>query len=838
LVKPERPKTRALTPAETEILSNRLKDLQARPLRAPSPRTTAWKTTDASVAGGSTEAGLQQANANLQKELSRVKALAKESENYRFRAEAAEEQVASLKQQLVNLAEKTREQQEQMERLRARKKEDHPVIKRIEQFGLNNKKLAELSELWVGFVYGRVSRAIENTNMQYQDVFKKYAPKGHLTEPQFKQLVRFFEPKISADCLTRLWFFADSDASGRLDVIEFLRFFSVDVNNEMSDEYYEVLMMRFWRALQARGGLGKVYMEVDKDRDGSWSAEEFISFMNHLKMGLMRREMQQVFFRLASAKMQKAAAMGMPMSEDEVSVKLEELEQALEATACRALLAEEWVRDTFKQVVQVIQTRGQTIAAAVTGREGELEKEKTVSRGEFKAMVSRFVPNIRDDYLKNMWYYVDKKKTGHVTVSHLVESIMSPTLGAPETGRSEERSSSMNAQFALPNQILERVSTLILQRYGDFQTAFDGLDPSLSYHEFAESSASLGLADVVSPQHLFALLDVDRNGRVNRTDWLSVLGNRDDATVLDPLNKMQHSGRKCEDCEKHKNRIIALSNRVLVFEDEIQKRRKTPKDVTVDADALATAKSAHAKLKRQMQSLLTQLALKNETKEEEQRRETTLESESQVHMPLTENALKLRAVQEGRLLNISHVVSQLVCAEKIIREKCYDPPAPDAQEASFLKTLHTKAGKGTTGKELTAMNTLTMNRLDDDDLDLDQMEDDQPTPQPTGESLADDESKRSIKTRGTIAFDVPAGRSSESGRSKDAKMGRGSGRMSTFGKGNNVRASVVASRKSRVSISPGWKRQSVSGSGNEDASSVSGSEPQDDYDAEGLDERE
>ena len=115
--------------------------------------------------------------------------------------------------------------------MRLRKKEDHPVIKRIEQFGLNNKKLAELSELWVGFVYGRVSRAIENTNMQYQDVFKKYAPKGHLTEPQFKQLVRFFEPKITTDCLTRLWFFADTDASGKLDVIEFLRFFSVDVNN-------------------------------------------------------------------------------------------------------------------------------------------------------------------------------------------------------------------------------------------------------------------------------------------------------------------------------------------------------------------------------------------------------------------------------------------------------------------------------------------------------------------------------------------------------------------------------------------------------------------------------
>merc|ERR1719482_2674620 len=150
----------------------------------------------------------------------------------------------------------------------------------------------------------------------------------------------------------------------------------------------------------------------------------------------------------------------------------------------------------------------------------------------------------------------------------MIETIMSPTLGAQDAGGAspERNERTLNAQFALPNQILERVSTLILQRYGDFQTAFEGLDPSLSYHEFAENSASLGLSDVVSPQNLFALLDVDRNGRVNRADWLSVLGNRDDAAVLDPPAKMGHPGRKCEECEKHKSRIVALSNRVLVFE--------------------------------------------------------------------------------------------------------------------------------------------------------------------------------------------------------------------------------------------------------------------------------
>ena len=130
-----------------------------------------------------------------------------------------------------------------------------------------------------------------------------------------------------------------------------------------------------------------------------------------------------------------------------------------------------------------------------------------------------------------------------------------------------------------------------------------------------------------------------------------------------------------------------------IYGDEILKRRKTSKDVTVDADALATAKSAHAKLKRQMQSLLTQLALKNETKEEEERRETTLENESQVHMPLTENALKLRAVQEGRLLNISNVVSQLVCAETIIRESGCDPVDPDEFQADFLRKLRGEKAK-------------------------------------------------------------------------------------------------------------------------------------------------
>eukprot|EP00438_Fugacium_kawagutii_P022765 Skav209808 [mRNA] locus=scaffold2415:102855:103937:+ [translate_table: standard] len=46
---------------------------------------------------------------------------------------------------------------------------------------------------------------------------------GVLTEESFKSVIRQFEPAIKSDQLTRLWFFADLDGSGRIDLFEFMR---------------------------------------------------------------------------------------------------------------------------------------------------------------------------------------------------------------------------------------------------------------------------------------------------------------------------------------------------------------------------------------------------------------------------------------------------------------------------------------------------------------------------------------------------------------------------------------------------------------------------------------
>ena len=89
---------------------------------------------------------------------------------------------------------------------------------------------------------------------------------------------------------------------------------------------------------QARGGLSKFYMQVDLDRDGQWSNHEFLLFMQQLKLPLSTREIEQVFTRLALAGATARLASGMvvPGVDTSNAVRLEELEAALEKTACRS----------------------------------------------------------------------------------------------------------------------------------------------------------------------------------------------------------------------------------------------------------------------------------------------------------------------------------------------------------------------------------------------------------------------------------------------------------------------------------------------------------------------
>ena len=61
---------------------------------------------------------------------------------------------------------------------------------------------------------------------------------GTLDESAFKAVIRHFLSDFKEDQLTRLFFFADADGSGKFDFLEFMRIFGNDINGEMSEEYF------------------------------------------------------------------------------------------------------------------------------------------------------------------------------------------------------------------------------------------------------------------------------------------------------------------------------------------------------------------------------------------------------------------------------------------------------------------------------------------------------------------------------------------------------------------------------------------------------------------------
>ena len=125
------------------------------------------------------------------------------------------------------------------------------------RLGLNTPALADLSDRWAGYVFGRTSMAMEVGSYSFRNVFATHCANGVLAEESFKAVIRQFEPQIKGDQLTRLWrgprdgrgpegrsglrFFADEDGSGRIDLFEFMRMVGCNSNGEMGDEYYEVV---------------------------------------------------------------------------------------------------------------------------------------------------------------------------------------------------------------------------------------------------------------------------------------------------------------------------------------------------------------------------------------------------------------------------------------------------------------------------------------------------------------------------------------------------------------------------------------------------------------------
>lgn len=248
--------------------------------------------------GGTTQALIPYDEVNKLKR--QIRLVEQANEELRLRLSAVERHNRKLINQLNQRSKKYIDMEEELQ-TRRRGRPVNPVLKRLRQVGIDTPELRDLTDQWAGFVLGRLSMAMEVEGVPYKEVFGKYADSGVITERAFKSIVKQFEPQIKPDQLTRLWFFADADGSGQLDLLEFMRIFGADCNGDMSDEYADVVLTCISWELYARGGLTRVYSIVDKDQNGQWDNQELNEFLNYLKLPLTQREADQIFKRMVTS---------------------------------------------------------------------------------------------------------------------------------------------------------------------------------------------------------------------------------------------------------------------------------------------------------------------------------------------------------------------------------------------------------------------------------------------------------------------------------------------------------------------------------------------------------
>ncbi|CAK0862425.1 unnamed protein product [Prorocentrum cordatum] len=181
-----------------------------------------------------------------------------------------------LKDQLTEKDMQCRRLTDELEQAKKREQEQHPTVARLRKLGMNPPALADLGERWAGYVLGRVSMAMDVGNQAFQKVFSAHSSNGLLGENTFKSVIRRgqFEPSIKSDQLTRLWFFADADSSGRVDLFEFMRMFGITANGDISDEYFDVLVRHLYKRFHSSGGPRYIWMTADKNQNRLLSLED------------------------------------------------------------------------------------------------------------------------------------------------------------------------------------------------------------------------------------------------------------------------------------------------------------------------------------------------------------------------------------------------------------------------------------------------------------------------------------------------------------------------------------------------------------------------------------
>ena len=420
-------------------------------------------------------------------------------------------------------------------------------LARLEKAGLNVDAVLDLDAKWAGYVFSILSGQARSSGRTMYEIFRKYADAhGRIDEGAFRNLIRQFIPSMPEDRLTRLFYFADSDGSGTLNLLEFLRLFGVDVNGKMGEEYFEHVMVRMRRAVAKAGGLIALLKLQDRYLNRNYSRQKLVDAIGPLATSLSRAEIFEAVSRFLTTGSE---------------VKLHDLHDAMELCASSAFVSEDWVHKLFKSVTLAIQRQHKDLKSVLKA----FGPTGTVSREDLRAFLHQFQPTLGDSHIDRVYGFLCASfpsGTGNFTVSHLVESICRPSLGPVQMGSNRSR---------LPLEDTSRLAVQLSQLCGGLERAFENLNPCLLYEEFAAALQSLGFSHAFDFEKIFAVLDVHRSGRVPKAIFMS---------VLERFVSLEE-GKKDEKREEVKPND--LDERLQYFREILQHRRQLGRNQAVPA---------------------------------------------------------------------------------------------------------------------------------------------------------------------------------------------------------------------------------------------------------------
>ena len=421
-------------------------------------------------------------------------------------------------------------------------------LARLEKAGLNIETVQDLDAKWAGYVFSSLSAQARASGRTLYEIFRKYTDAhSRIDESAFRNMIRQFIPTMPEDRLTRLFFFADSDGSGMLNFLEYLRLFGVDVDGKMGEEYFEHVMVRMRKAVARAGGFVALLRLNDKYLNRNYSSNKLIDAIGPAAPSLTRAEICEAMARFVNAG----------------EVNLSEFQNAMELCASSAFVCEDWVHTLFKSVSSAIQKDHKDLKSIlkVLGQGG------SVSRDDLRSFLHQFQSNLCDSHVDRVYGFLCAScpsGAGNLTVGHLVETICRPTLGPVQMGSNRSR---------LPLEETSRLAVQLAQLCGNLQDAFDNLNPCLLYDEFCTALQSLGFSTAFDFEKIFAVIDVHRSGRIPKSVFISVLERFVQSTDDAKENPLRSSGSMSSKGLEGDKLLEDMDDRLQYFRERLHARR-------------------------------------------------------------------------------------------------------------------------------------------------------------------------------------------------------------------------------------------------------------------------